>query len=129
MPTAHRSKRPVYLDLTSIRQPLPAIVSILHRASGALLFALGIPLLLSAVATSLASAEAYARWKEMLASPFAKLVLLALVWGYMHHLLAGIRHLLADVHIGVDLASARRSSAIVFVLALVCTLALAVRLW
>ena len=46
-------QRPVYLDLVRIRLPLPGIVSILHRASGALLFLLGIPLLLAAFAASL----------------------------------------------------------------------------
>ncbi|MBS0321076.1 MAG: succinate dehydrogenase, cytochrome b556 subunit [Proteobacteria bacterium] len=124
-----RKPRPVYLDLTSIRQPLPAVVSILHRISGALLFAFGIPLLLCTVATSVASAEAYARFKGLIGSPLAKLVLLVLAWAYLHHLFAGIRHLFADAHVGVDLPSARRSAAIALVLALVCTIALAARLW
>ena len=51
--------RPVYLNLLEIRQPLPAIVSILHRVSGALLFLVGIPVLLWGVHASLASPEAY----------------------------------------------------------------------
>jgi succinate dehydrogenase / fumarate reductase cytochrome b subunit len=131
MPAAERpaKPRPVYLDLLSIRQPLPAIVSILHRASGALLFAAGIPLLLYAAQTSLASAESYAAWKSLFTSPVAKVALLVLGWAYLHHLFAGVRHLLADIDIGVDLVGARRSAAIVFVLALVITAALAMRLW
>ena len=131
MPAAERplKPRPVYLDLLSIRQPLPAIVSILHRISGALLFFAGIPLLLYAVQASLASAESYAAWKSLFTSPLAKIALLVLGWAYLYHLFAGVRHLLADIHLGVDLVGARRSAAIVFVLALVTTLALALRLW
>ncbi len=122
-------KRPVYLNLLAIRQPLPAIVSILHRVSGALLFLIGIPLLLCGVQASLASAESYAAWKAAFANPFAKLVLLALAWAYVFHLLAGIRHLVLDVHIGLDLPVARQSSAVVLVVALLVTAAVAFRLW
>ncbi len=121
--------RPVYLNLLAIRMPLPAVVSILHRASGALLFLLGIPLLLCVVQRALASPEAWAQTRAALDAPFAKLVALALAWSFIHHLLAGIRHLLMDAHVGVELAAARRSAAVTMVLALVLTVAVAVRLW
>ena len=121
--------RPVYLNLFAIRMPLPAVVSILHRASGALLFLIGIPLLLCTVQRSLASPEAWAQMRAALDTPFAKLVAVVLAWAFIHHLLAGIRHLLLDAHIGVELAGARRSAALAFVLAIVLTLAVAVRLW
>lgn len=121
--------RPVYLNLLAIRQPLPAIVSILHRASGALLFLLGIPLLLWGVEASLASPDGLGQFKAVVAHPFSKLILLALAWAYIHHLLAGLRHLALDLHVGVDLAPARRSSAIVLVLSLLLTVIVAVRLW
>ncbi|TMG97683.1 MAG: succinate dehydrogenase, cytochrome b556 subunit [Betaproteobacteria bacterium] len=121
--------RPVYLNLLEIRQPLPAIVSILHRISGALLFLVGIPVLLWGVHVSVASPEAFAQWKSVMAQPLWKLVALALAWAYIHHLLAGLRHLALDVHVGVELAPARRSSAIVLVLSLLLTIIVAVRLW
>ena len=121
--------RPVYLNLLEIRKPLPAIVSILHRISGALLFLVGIPVLLWGVHVSVASPEAFAQWKSVMAQPLWKLVALALAWAYIHHLLAGLRHLAIDVHVGVDLAPARRSSAIVLVLSLLLTVIVAVRLW
>jgi succinate dehydrogenase / fumarate reductase, cytochrome b subunit len=121
--------RPVYLNLFAIRQPLPAIVSILHRASGALLFFFGIPLLLWGVGASLASPESFAAFRATLASPLAKLVLLVLAWAYLHHLLAGVRHVLQDVHIGGQLKAARQSAAAVFALSLFLTLLVAIRLW
>ena len=121
--------RPVYLNLLEIRQPLPAIVSILHRISGALLFLVGIPVLLWGVHVSVASPEAFAQWKSVMAQPLWKLVALALAWAYIHHLLAGLRHLALDVHVGVELAPARRSAAIVLILSLLLTVIVAVRLW
>ena len=126
---ATRLSRPVYLNLLAIRQPLPAIVSILHRISGMLLFLIGIPLALWGLDASLRSPDGYGQFATAMSHPLAKLVALALLWSTIHHLLAGVRHLLLDVHVGVDLASARRSSAAVFVLALVATLAIAIRLW
>jgi succinate dehydrogenase / fumarate reductase cytochrome b subunit len=122
-------KRPVYLDLPRIRLPLPGIVSILHRVSGAWLLVAGIPVLLYAVSRSLASPETYAAMKASLAHPLAKLVLLALLWSYLHHFCAGIRYLLLDIHRGIELAPARRSSAVVMVVSLALTLILGARLW
>jgi hypothetical protein len=62
--------RPVYLNLFAIRMPLPAVVSILHRASGALLFAIGIPLALCAVQNALVSQEAWAQMRVNLDALF-----------------------------------------------------------
>ncbi len=122
-------RRPVYLDLPRIRLPLPGIVSFLHRFSGAVLFLFGIPLVLAGVGASLASPEAYANLKAAFGHPLAKLVLIGFVWAYVHHFFAGIRHLLLDLHIGVDLVPARRSTAVVAVASVALTLIIAVRLW
>jgi succinate dehydrogenase / fumarate reductase cytochrome b subunit len=121
--------RPVYLNLLAIRQPLPAIVSILHRITGALLFAVGIPVLLWFVQRSLASPDAFAAAMRPLATPLGKLVLLALVWGYVYHLLAGLRHLALDLHAGIQLPSARSSAAALLVVSALLFLVIAVRLW
>ena len=56
-------------------------------------------------------------------------IALALLWSVVHHLLAGLRHLLLDMHVGVELAPARRSSVVVLVLGIVVTAAIALRLW
>jgi succinate dehydrogenase / fumarate reductase cytochrome b subunit len=121
--------RPVYLNLFAIRLPLPAFVSILHRASGALMFLVGIPALLWGLQASAATPEAFAAFKSALAHPLAKLLLLVLLWAYLHHLLAGLRHLALDLHAGTELAAARRSSAIVLGLALLLTAIVGARLW
>ena len=122
-------QRPVYLNLVRIRLPLPGIVSILHRMSGAVLFLVGIPVLLAGVAWSLASPEAYAQLRVASAHPLAKLALVAFVWAYLHHFCAGIRYLLLDVHQGIELVPARRSSAVVIAVSLALTLIAGIRLW
>jgi succinate dehydrogenase / fumarate reductase cytochrome b subunit len=121
--------RPVYLNLVQIRLPLPGIVSILHRISGVALFLFGIPLLLAGVGASLASPESYAALKSTLAHPLPKLVLVGLAWAYLHHLCAGVRYLLLDLHKGIALPAARRSSVIVLVVSLALTAIVGARLW
>jgi succinate dehydrogenase / fumarate reductase cytochrome b subunit len=121
--------RPVYLDLTRIRQPLPAIVSILHRISGAGLFLFGIPLLLYVTERSLASADAFAGIAAAFTHPLVKLVLIGFIWAYLHHFCAGIRFLLLDLNIGIRLKPARQSSVAVLVVSLVLTAIAAIRLW
>ena len=121
--------RPVYLDLPKIRLPVPGFVSILHRISGALLFLVGIPLLLAGVGMSLTSPESFAQLRSVLAHPLSKLVLLGLAWSYIHHFCAGIRFLLLDVQKGIELAEARRSSVIVLAVSLALTVVVGARLW
>jgi succinate dehydrogenase / fumarate reductase cytochrome b subunit len=121
--------RPVYLNLVQIRLPLPGIVSILHRVSGAALFVVGIPLAWYGLQTGLASPQAYAGLTAALAHPAAKLVLIGLIWSYLHHFCAGIRFLLIDLRVGDDLKPARQSSVIVLVVSLALTLIVGARLW
>lgn len=121
--------RPVYLDLPRIRQPIPAITSILHRISGALLFVVGVPALLWGVESSLGSPEVYEAFRAFIARPLVKLGALVLLWAYLHHLLAGIRHLFMDAHVGLDLKPARQSATAATAAALLLTLAIAIRIW
>ena len=122
-------RRPVYLNLVQIRLPLPGFVSILHRISGAALFLFGIPLALYGLQQSLVSADAYARLTEAIAHPLCKLVLIGLLWSYLHHFCAGIRFLLLDLDIGGELKAARQSSVVVLVVSLALTLIIGARLW
>lgn len=84
-------------------------VSIIHRATGALLF-LSIPLLLYLLGLSLSSAEGFARVTAVVGSLPFRLVGLLLIWAVMHHLLAGLRFLLIDLDLGVDLSKAKASA-------------------
>jgi succinate dehydrogenase / fumarate reductase cytochrome b subunit len=120
--------RPVYLNLFRIHLPLPGWVSILHRVSGALLFA-ALPLGVWALSVSLADEAGFQRIAGWLDHPLARLILLGLVWAFAHHLLAGLRHLALDVHWGVDLKRARQSSLAVMLASGLVTLLAAWRLF
>ncbi|MBL8541990.1 MAG: succinate dehydrogenase, cytochrome b556 subunit [Burkholderiales bacterium] len=121
-------RRPKHLDLAKIRLPMPGFVSILHRVSGALMFLL-IPLCLYLLDRSLASPDSYAGIVAFVEHPLVKLILLALTWAFLHHLCAGIRFLLLDLHVGGALPAARSSSAAVLAVSLILTLILGVKLW
>ena len=120
--------RPKYLDLTAIKLPLPGLVSILHRISGFGLF-LFLPLLLWLLHSSLASPDAYVRYRAAIAHPLMKLVLIGLIWAFLHHLIAGLRFLLLDIHVGTELAVARNSSRVVLALSILLTLGLGALVW
>lgn len=122
------NKRPKHLALSQIRLPLPGFISILHRVSGVLLF-LALPLLLWALQNSLLSIETYTQMAEVLRYPFSKLVLLGLIWAFLHHFCAGIRYLVIDLDYGVRLAQARASSKWVMFASLALTVLIGVRLW
>ncbi|MBU1264779.1 MAG: succinate dehydrogenase, cytochrome b556 subunit [Gammaproteobacteria bacterium] len=102
-------ERPIYLNLLRIHLPLPGWVSILHRLSGALLFA-ALPLGVWALSVSLADEAGFRRMADGVAHPLSRLFLLLLIWAFAHHLFAGLRHLALDVDWGVSLPRARQSS-------------------
>ena len=120
--------RPKYLNLFQIRLPLPGLVSILHRMSGAVLFLL-LPSLLVLFELSLESAQTFARFKAVFSHWAIKLIVIGVVWAYLHHLCAGIRHLALDLNYGTELAAARASSWAVLALSVVLTLAVGAMIW
>ena len=121
-------KRPKHLALHQIKLPLPGFVSILHRVSGLLLFC-ALPLLLLMLQYSLRSIETYTQLTEVLGNPLIKIILIGLLWAFMHHFCAGLRYLAIDLHLVRDLAQARNSSKVVMVVSLALTLFFGVKLW
>lgn len=121
-------ERPKHLALHQIKLPLPGIVSILHRISGVMLF-LSLPLLLLTFQYSLASIETHTRLQELVAHPLSKLVLIGLLWAFLHHFCAGIRYLAIDLHYVRDLNRARASSKAVLAASIALTILLGAKLW
>ena len=110
-------------DLRQYRLPAAGIMSILHRVSGAAMFLL-LPLIIWIFDLSLTSELSYAQLMEITASPLVKIVLCGLAWAFIHHLLAGIRHLVSDLHIGLTKEqSARWSSGVMIGAALISIVA------
>lgn len=120
-----KSSRPIYLDLLRIRQPLPAIISFLHRISGVLLF-LAIPLLLTILQSSLASAQAFAALQQSIGIKWG-LFFVFVAYGY--HGFSGLRFLMLDLHWGTALKSARISSWLVLGATFLSLLILGAWLW
>lgn len=120
--------RPKHLALHLIKLPLPGIISILHRISGLLLF-FSLPLLLLMLQYSLRSIETHTALMDMLAHPLVKLMLLGLLWAFLHHFCAGLRYLAIDVHWIRDLTQARNSSRVVMAVSLALTVWAGVKLW
>jgi len=107
---------PVFLNLTQIRFPIGAIASIAHRVSGVLLF-IALPVLALLLDTSLRSDAGFVLVRDLLSAPLGVVVASVLVWALVHHVLAGVRHLLMDVGVGGQLERARASARLVLVIA------------
>lgn len=111
-------KRPVFLNLLRIRQPVMAWVSIFHRISGVLMI-LSLPGLVYLLSLSLSDRAGFDMVAGLLTSTFARLVAVVLSWALIHHILAGIRCLLLDFDVGVERAAARNSAWLVNISAII----------
>jgi succinate dehydrogenase / fumarate reductase cytochrome b subunit len=116
------------IDATQYRLPLAGFVSILHRASGMLMFLL-LPFILYLLDLSLTSEISFGYLKGFTSHIFVKLIILALSWAYLHHFCAGIRHLFMDLHIGLDKDSGRKSAVGVLVVSLGLAALIALKLF
>lgn len=125
---AVNSKRPVNLDLRTIKLPVTAYTSIAHRISGVILF-IAIAGLLWLLSTSLSSETGFEQVKATLQHPLAKLVLWGVLSALLYHLVAGIRHLIMDAGVGEGLESGRLGAKLVIVVAVVLIVLLGVWIW
>lgn len=140
--SSSRPKRPefrninAFVDLPGYRLPLAGVVSILHRISGALMFAL-MPFIIWMFDVSVSSEISFARFTSVFGregmGPFAgwfmKLVVLALIWAYLHHLIAGLRHLWMDINHAVSKEFGKSSAVATLVLSVGLTLVCAAKLF
>lgn len=136
-----RQKRPEFrnihalTDLPSYRLPAAGWVSILHRISGAIMFLL-LPFILWMFDVSVSSEISFMKFTSafqvgMLGLPgfFWKLVVLALIWAYLHHLIAGLRHLWMDARHAVSKEFGRSSAVVTLVLGIGLSLVLGLKLF
>ncbi len=108
---------------------MPGLVSIFHRITGVVMFLFLIPAVLFVLQCTLGSETGFNQWKSIFAQPIVKLIVLGFAWSYLHHLFAGIRYLLLDVHVGIALEPARTSARVVLALGLIATVLVGVRIW
>ena len=139
--TAPAKKRPefrninAFTDLPTYRLPAAGIVSILHRISGVLLFAL-LPFIIWMFDRSISSELSFAKFTSafnqglwIFPGWFIKLVVLALIWAYLHHFIAGVRHLWMDMTHSVTRAQGHVSAVVTLAAGVVLTIALGAKLF
>jgi len=123
------------IDALGYRLPVAGIVSILHRASGLVMFFL-LPFVIWMFDTSVTSEITYSQFTSVFNAGtgfvpgwFYKLVALALIWAYLHHIIAGLRHLWMDATHAVTKEFGRSSAIVTLVVSVVLTLALGAKLF
>ena len=124
-----------FKDLTTYRLPAAGWVSILHRISGALMFVL-LPLIVWLFDTSVSSEISYERFSSAFSAGIGfvpgwlfKLVVLAIIWAYLHHLIAGVRHLYMDARHAVTKQFGKSSAIATLVLSIGLTVVLGAKLF
>lgn len=144
MPTSHSAPPPArrefrnihaLRDLPSYRLPPAGWVSILHRISGALMFVL-LPFIIWMFDTSISSEYSFAHFSSAfdnglwrLPAVLVKLITLALIWAYLHHLIAGLRHVYMDVNHAVSKEFGRSSALFTLTLSMGLTAVLGAKLF
>ncbi len=136
-----RPKRPefrninAFTDLPTYRLPVAGIVSILHRVSGALMFVL-MPFIIWMFDTSISSELSFARFTSvfnigagLVPGWFFKLVALAILWAFLHHLIAGLRHLWMDMRHAVSKEFGKSSAVFTLALSVGLTVVLGAKLF
>lgn len=125
---AVNSKRPVNLDLRTIKLPVTAYTSIAHRISGVILF-IAIAGLLWLLDGSLSSESGFEQTRAYLQNPLAKVILWVVLSALLYHLVAGVRHLVMDAGVGEGLESGKRGSQAVIVISAILIVLLGVWIW
>ena len=139
--SSSRAKRPEFRninalsDLPSYRLPPAGIVSILHRISGVIMFAL-LPFIIWMFDTSISSEISFAKFTSAFSVGLGfvpgfivKLAALALIWAYLHHFIAGIRHLYMDATHSVTKEFGHSSAVTTLALSVLLTIALGLKLF
>ena len=127
-PLVSKDKRPVNLDIGTMKLPVTAYVSISHRLSGVFLFVMS-GLLVWALDMSLSSEAGFAQLAALLSTPLAKVLLWATASAISYHAFAGIKHLIMDMGVGETMAGGVMGARIVIALAVLAAAAWGMYLW
>jgi succinate dehydrogenase / fumarate reductase, cytochrome b subunit len=123
-----QDKRPVNLDISTIKLPLAAITSITHRISGLILF-VGIAIVLWMFDLSLSGQADFDRLQDLLTNPLVTFIIWGILSALAYHMVAGIKHLLLDLGIGESKEAAPIAAAVVIMVSLLLIVMLGVWLW
>ncbi|CBA29263.1 succinate dehydrogenase cytochrome b556 subunit [Cronobacter turicensis] len=122
-------QRPVNLDLTTIRFPVTAIASILHRVSGVITF-VAVGILLWLLGLSLSSQEGFLTASDIMDSFFVKFIMWGILTALAYHVVGGIRHMLMDFgYLEETFAAGQRSAKFAFIITVVLSILAGVLVW
>lgn len=123
------------IDAAQYRLPLAGYVSILHRISGLIMFVL-LPFIVWMFDKSITSEISYESFTNAFVAGigfvpawFVKLAALGLIWSYLHHFIAGVRHLWMDMTHSVSLQQGRSSAVFTLAASLLLTVLLGAKLF
>jgi succinate dehydrogenase / fumarate reductase cytochrome b subunit len=123
-----KTERPVNLNLFKMSWPIAAIASITHRITGVVLF-VGVAFCLYALDLALSSAQGFAEAASLMTQPLARFIVFGLLLALVYHVVAGVKHLLLDFHLGDSLEASRIGAVVVAVATVAITGVLGVLLW
>lgn len=124
-----KKQRPVNLDLTTIRFPVTAIASILHRVSGVITF-VAVGILLWLLGLSLSSPEGFLSASSIMGSFIVKFIMWGILTALAYHVVGGVRHMLMDVgYLEETLLAGKRSATLSFVITVVLSILAGVLVW
>ena len=131
--TPQKAQRPEFRninvsDLRKYRLPLAGKLSILHRVSGMAMF-VSLPFVFALLVSMFTTEARFATALTVLGHPLVKLIALGLVWAILHHAVAGIRYLLLDAHYKVSKEGGHQTAIVVFIVSLVLTALVAVKMF
>jgi len=121
-------RRPIYLNLTTMKFPPAAIASILHRISGVVILLL-IPLVLWALQLSLTSLKDFAKLQSFFSSFSIKLLAWVFLTGLLYHICAGIRHMVMDLGYAESLKAGKITAYVVIGIGIILAVLVGVWLW
>jgi succinate dehydrogenase / fumarate reductase cytochrome b subunit len=123
-----KTDRPVNLNMFTITLPLVGVLSFIHRVTGIALF-VGVAFGLYALDLALSSQAGFAEATALLAEPLARFIFLGLIFSLVYHIVAGVKHIFMDFHIGDSLEAARVNAYVVIVATVVITGVVGALLW
>lgn len=118
---AWTDKRPLSPHLQIYKMPITAMLSILHRGTGAVLF-IGLLLMIAVLVAAASGTESWQTMHRFLSSWFGKLILFGFTFSLYYHFCNGIRHLLWDIGKGLSIAEVHKSAWVVIISPVILTL-------
>jgi len=123
-----RKERPKNLDLSTVKFPITATASILHRVSGIIVF-IALAIFLFILNCSLSSAQDFQLVQGYLDTFIVEFVFWGALTGLAYHAVFGVRHMIQDLGYWEEMDSAALSAKVGFAITAVLSILAGVLVW